>query len=106
MVAGLAAALGAALIKAETDNVVVARAKAGLSDHVPAAALNPRSSGLSLARRIASALRFHRIIQQWSSPSWSWWPQWWMRSVATWLPPRCSWLPVWRWQRCRPCCTW
>ncbi|AAZ56565.1 putative transferase [Thermobifida fusca YX] len=63
VVAGLAAALGAALIKAETDNVVVARAKAGLSDHVPAAALNPRSSSLSLARRIASALRFHRIIQ-------------------------------------------
>ncbi|EOR70386.1 transferase [Thermobifida fusca TM51] len=63
VVAGLAAALGAALIKAETDNVVVARAKAGLSDHVPAAALNPRSAGLSLARRIASALRFHRIIQ-------------------------------------------
>lgn len=61
---GLVAALGAALIKAETDNVVVARAKAGLPAD-PAdgdRALRPRSSGLALARQAASALRFHRII--------------------------------------------
>lgn len=63
VVAGLAAALGAALIKAETDNVVVARAKAGLPDEVTEAAMRPRSRGLSLARRAASALRFHRVIQ-------------------------------------------
>lgn len=63
VVAGMAAALGAALIKAETDNVVVARAKAGLSEEVSPEALRPRSAGLSLARTVASALRFHRVIQ-------------------------------------------
>lgn len=63
VIAGMAAALGAALIKAETDNVVVARAKAGLGEHVPEAALKPRSAGLSLARTAASALRVHRVIQ-------------------------------------------
>jgi len=45
--AGLAAAICATLIKAETDTVIVAR----------------RSQGLALARRLASALRVHRIIQ-------------------------------------------
>ncbi len=63
VVAGMAAALGAALIKAETDNVVVARAKAGLGERVSDEALRPRSAGLNLARTVASALRFHRIIQ-------------------------------------------
>lgn len=63
VIAGLAAALGAALIKVETDNVVVARAKAGLPEKMPAQALEPRSTGLWLARRFASALRFHRVIQ-------------------------------------------
>jgi phosphatidylglycerophosphate synthase len=61
---GLAAALGAALIKAETDNVVVARAKSGLSVQ-PAGgdrALRPRSTMLALGRQAASMLRFHRII--------------------------------------------
>ncbi|SEG90875.1 CDP-alcohol phosphatidyltransferase [Thermomonospora echinospora] len=61
---GLVAALGAALIKAETDNVVVARAKSGLPAD-PAAgdrALRPRSTGLALARQAASAVRLHRII--------------------------------------------
>jgi phosphatidylglycerophosphate synthase len=61
---GLVAALGAALIKAETDNVVVARAKSGLPAD-PAEgerALRPRSTGLALARQAASMLRFHRII--------------------------------------------
>jgi phosphatidylglycerophosphate synthase len=61
---GLVAALGAALIKAETDNVVVARAKSGLPAD-PAEgerALRPRSTPLALARQAASMLRFHRII--------------------------------------------
>ncbi|MDX6745106.1 CDP-alcohol phosphatidyltransferase family protein [Actinocorallia sp. A-T 12471] len=61
---GVAAALGAALIKAETDNVVVARAKAGLPAD-PAGgdrALRPTSTWLALARQAASLLKFHRII--------------------------------------------
>ncbi|MGI8328737.1 CDP-alcohol phosphatidyltransferase family protein [Actinomadura scrupuli] len=61
---GLIGALGAALIKAETDNVVVARAKSGLPAE-PASgdrAARPRSTGLALARQAAAALRFHRII--------------------------------------------
>lgn len=63
VVLGMAAALGVALIKAETDNVVVARAKAGLPEEVTDAAMSPRSSGLSLARRLGSALKVHRVIQ-------------------------------------------
>ncbi|WP_028647443.1 CDP-alcohol phosphatidyltransferase family protein [Nocardiopsis sp. CNT312] len=63
VVLGMAAALGVVLIKAETDNVVVARAKAGLPAEVTAEAMRPRSSGLSLARRLASALKVHRLIQ-------------------------------------------
>jgi Phosphatidylglycerophosphate synthase len=61
---GLIGALGAALIKAETDNVVVARAKSGLPAD-PAGgdrAARPRSTGLALARQATAALRFHRII--------------------------------------------
>ncbi|HEU5156295.1 MAG TPA: CDP-alcohol phosphatidyltransferase family protein [Streptosporangiaceae bacterium] len=61
---GLVAALGAALIKAETDNVVVARAKSGVAVD-PAGgdrALRPRSTTLALARQAASMLRFHRIV--------------------------------------------
>jgi phosphatidylglycerophosphate synthase len=61
---GLAAALGAALIKAETDNVVVARAKSGLPAD-PAggdSAVRPRSVWLALARQSAAILGFHRII--------------------------------------------
>lgn len=61
--AGLAAALLAALVKAETDNVVVARAKAGLPGGHADEALRPRAPGLALARRAASMLRVHRIIQ-------------------------------------------
>ncbi len=61
--AGLAAALLAALVKAETDNVVVARAKAGLPGAHADEALRPRAPGLALARRAASMLRVHRIIQ-------------------------------------------
>lgn len=61
---GLVAALGAALIKAETDNVVVARAKSGLPAEpaIGDRALRPRSSGLALARQLASLVGFHRII--------------------------------------------
>jgi phosphatidylglycerophosphate synthase len=61
--AGLAAALLAALVKAETDNVAVARAKAGLPGAHDDEALAPRGSGLALARRAASVLRVHRITQ-------------------------------------------
>lgn len=59
--AGLAAALLAMLVKAETDNVVVARAKAGLPTGTDDEALQPRGGGLALARRLASVLRVHRI---------------------------------------------
>ncbi|GAA3235240.1 CDP-alcohol phosphatidyltransferase family protein [Actinocorallia longicatena] len=61
---GLLAALGAALIKAETDNVVVARAKSGLPADPEGGdrALRPTSTWLALARQAASMLKFHRII--------------------------------------------
>ncbi len=61
--AGLAAALLAMLVKAETDNVVVARAKAGLDGGHGDEALQPRGTGLALARRAGSVLRIHRITQ-------------------------------------------
>jgi phosphatidylglycerophosphate synthase len=61
--AGLAAAVLAVLVKAETDNVVVARASAGLGGAHDDEALAPRGTGLALARRLASALRVHRAIQ-------------------------------------------
>ncbi len=61
--AGLLAALLAALVKAETDNVVVARAKQGLPAGHDDEALQPRGPGLALARRAASVLRLHRITQ-------------------------------------------
>src|ERR1039458_7591808 len=50
--AGIAAALLAVLVKAETDNVVVARAKAGLPAGHEDEALQPSGSGLALARRL------------------------------------------------------
>jgi phosphatidylglycerophosphate synthase len=59
--AGLAAALLAMLVKAETDNVVVARGKAGLPAGHDDEALAPQAGGLALARRLASVLRIHRI---------------------------------------------
>lgn len=61
---GLLAALGAALIKAETDNVVVARAKSGLpaDPETGDRALRPESTGLALAREAISLLKLHRII--------------------------------------------
>jgi phosphatidylglycerophosphate synthase len=61
--AGLAAALLAAIVKAETDTVTVARAKAGLAAGPADETLAPRSPGLALARRLASVLRVHRITQ-------------------------------------------
>jgi phosphatidylglycerophosphate synthase len=61
--AGLAAAVCATLIKAETDGVLVARASSGLNGGHGDEALAPRSAGLALARRLAAALRLHRIVQ-------------------------------------------
>lgn len=58
---GTLAALGAILIKAETDLVDVARLRGGLPA-VTESAATPRSSGLALARRAASALKFHRLV--------------------------------------------
>lgn len=61
--AGLAAAVLAVLVRAETDNVIVARASAGLAGSYADEALVPRSAGLALARRLASGLKVHRAIQ-------------------------------------------
>lgn len=67
--AGLGAAVCAVLIKAETDNVTVARAKAGLAAPATQAgapaddALQPTGAGLARARRLTAALRLHRVIQ-------------------------------------------
>lgn len=62
-VMGFAAALGAILIKAETDLVDVARARAGRPAATDAAAGQFRSGLLGLARRIVGATKFHRIVQ-------------------------------------------
>ena len=43
--------------------MIVARASSGLDGKHDDEALAPRSQGLALARRLASALRVHRIIQ-------------------------------------------
>ncbi|GEB47593.1 MULTISPECIES: CDP-alcohol phosphatidyltransferase family protein [Streptomyces] len=58
---GTVAALGAILIKAETDLVDVARARSGLPAVKDEAAV-PRSSGLAVARKAAAALKFHRLV--------------------------------------------
>ncbi|WP_181010438.1 CDP-alcohol phosphatidyltransferase family protein [Streptomyces sp. SM14] len=58
---GTVAALGAILIKAETDLVDVARLRSGMPA-VQESAATPRSSGLALARRAAAALKFHRLV--------------------------------------------
>lgn len=58
---GTLAALGAIMVKAETDLVGVARHQQGLAP-VKEAASEPRSSGMALARRAAGALKFHRLI--------------------------------------------
>jgi len=62
--AGLAAAVLAVLVKAETDNVVIARAVQGLPAAHGDEALQPRRAGLALVRRAASLLKVHRIIQE------------------------------------------
>ncbi|MFC4058005.1 CDP-alcohol phosphatidyltransferase family protein [Planomonospora corallina] len=62
-VAGFGAALGAILIKAETDLVDVARARSGLVAATESSAEQFRSRGLGLARKAAAALKFHRIVQ-------------------------------------------
>ncbi|MCM2386779.1 CDP-alcohol phosphatidyltransferase family protein [Streptomyces albipurpureus] len=58
---GTIAALGAILIKAETDLVDVARQRSGLAAVKDEASV-PRSSGLAFARRAAAALKFHRLV--------------------------------------------
>ncbi|NUP01438.1 MAG: CDP-alcohol phosphatidyltransferase family protein [Nonomuraea sp.] len=62
-VLGFAAALGAILIKVETDLVDVARAKGGLGTASEASAVQFRSGLLGLARRVLAATKFHRIMQ-------------------------------------------
>jgi phosphatidylglycerophosphate synthase len=61
--AGVSAALLAVLVKAETDNVVVARAKSGLPALHEDGALAPAGARLAAVRRLASVLKIHRIIQ-------------------------------------------
>ena len=60
-VLGLAAALGAVLIKSETDLVDVARAR-DHKDAVEETAAVPRSGAVASARRFAMVFRFHRLI--------------------------------------------
>ncbi|HEY2507010.1 MAG TPA: CDP-alcohol phosphatidyltransferase family protein [Streptosporangiaceae bacterium] len=62
--AGLFAAVLACLVKAETDNVVVARTVQGLPAGQGDAALQPRAVGFARIRRAASAAKVHRIIQE------------------------------------------
>ncbi|WP_336207733.1 CDP-alcohol phosphatidyltransferase family protein [Nonomuraea sp. LPB2021202275-12-8] len=62
-VLGVAAALGAILIKVETDLVDVARAKGGLSAASEASGVQFRSGLLGLGRKVLSATKFHRIVQ-------------------------------------------
>ncbi|GAA0388517.1 transferase [Acrocarpospora corrugata] len=62
-VLGFVAALGAILIKAETDLVDVARARSGLLAATEVSATQFQSAKIRLARRAAAALRFHRVIQ-------------------------------------------
>ncbi|WUD74007.1 CDP-alcohol phosphatidyltransferase family protein [Streptomyces sp. NBC_00510] len=57
---GLATALGIVLLKASTDLVDVARARRGLSVADDEAA-RPRSEGVATVRRLASALKIHRL---------------------------------------------
>ncbi|WP_407914251.1 CDP-alcohol phosphatidyltransferase family protein [Kitasatospora sp. NE20-6] len=58
---GTLAALGAILIKSETDLVDVARARSGMTAVEDAASV-PRSSGVAKARKAASLLKFHRLV--------------------------------------------
>jgi phosphatidylglycerophosphate synthase len=61
--AGALAALGAVLIKAETDLVDVARARAGMPAAVESSAGQMRSGLLALGRRVVGATKFHRLVQ-------------------------------------------
>lgn len=58
---GTLAALGAILIKSETDLVDVARARSGLTAVEDSAAV-PRSTGVAKARKAAAFLKFHRLV--------------------------------------------
>ncbi|MFI6844109.1 CDP-alcohol phosphatidyltransferase family protein [Kitasatospora sp. NBC_00085] len=58
---GTLAALGAILIKSETDLVDVARARSGMTAVEDSASV-PRSAGIAKARRAASLLKFHRLV--------------------------------------------
>ncbi|WP_197085066.1 CDP-alcohol phosphatidyltransferase family protein [Saccharothrix sp. ST-888] len=58
---GTLAALGAILIKSETDLVDVARARSGMTAVEDSASV-PRSSGVAKARKAASFLKFHRLV--------------------------------------------
>ncbi|WP_206341025.1 CDP-alcohol phosphatidyltransferase family protein [Streptomyces ureilyticus] len=58
---GTLAALGAILIKAETDLVGVARHQTG-KPPVQESASELRASGMALARKAAAALKFHRLV--------------------------------------------
>src|SRR5690606_37864291 len=58
---GAIAALGAILIKAETDLVDVARSRSGLPAVKDEASV-PRSAGMATARRLAASLKLHRLI--------------------------------------------
>jgi len=58
---GTLAALGAILIKSETDLVDVARARSGLTAVEDSASV-PRSNTVAKARRAASLLKFHRLV--------------------------------------------
>ncbi|MFI9155994.1 CDP-alcohol phosphatidyltransferase family protein [Kitasatospora aureofaciens] len=58
---GTLAALGAILIKSETDLVDVARARSGMTAVEDSASV-PRSSSVAKARRVASLLKFHRLV--------------------------------------------
>ena len=62
-VLGFAAALGAILIKSETDLVDVARARSGMTATTEAAAEQFASRRLGAARKAVAALRFHRLFQ-------------------------------------------
>jgi phosphatidylglycerophosphate synthase len=58
---GTVSALGAVLIKSETDLVDVARIRKGLPA-VDDEASVPRASGVATARKLAAAFKFHRLI--------------------------------------------
>lgn len=105
-VLGFAAALGAILIKAETDLVDVARARSGLVAATEEAAERFASRKLALARRAAAALRFHRIIQAVELSILAAFAAVWDHFAGGWPPPGCSpWRAPW-WRVSSSSCTW